>query len=177
MNTLPSTSTGKSMKSNHLKNTSSAEITLPSIDVTVSTSIDTTLNPNLSISKLNDNANIDYGFLTPDEFGIFRDPDGNARAIDGRILQVSREDIADILQVANGPDNLFSQQRGTPDVIQTNLNKHVGVAATEINPYLSCQPKGQASIDGTTQTSIDRITPTSTDKDDQTSIDRRYEFG
>ena len=85
--------------------------------------------------------------------------------------------IADILQVANGPDNLFSQQRGTPDVIQTNPNKHVGVAATEINPYLSCQPKGQASIDGTTQTSIDKITPTSTDKDDQTSIDRRYEFG
>ncbi|KAF3594228.1 hypothetical protein DY000_02022464 [Brassica cretica] len=111
MNTLPSTSTGKSMKSNHLKNTSSAEITLPSIDASVSTSIDTTLNPNLSISKLNDNANIDYGFLTPDEFGIFRDPDGNARAIDGRILQVSREDIADILQVANGPDNLFSQQQ------------------------------------------------------------------
>ncbi|CAG7870668.1 unnamed protein product [Brassica rapa] len=66
MNTLPSTSTEKSMKSNHLKNTSSAEITLPSIDATVSTSIDTTLNPNLSISKLNDNANIDYGFLTPD---------------------------------------------------------------------------------------------------------------
>ncbi|KAG5375281.1 hypothetical protein IGI04_039877 [Brassica rapa subsp. trilocularis] len=153
MNTLSSTSTGKSMKSNHLKNTSSAEIILPSIDASVSTSIDTTLKPNLSISKLNDNANIDYGFLTPDEFGIFRDPDGNACAIDGRILQVSREDIANILQVANGPDNLFSQQ------------------------HLSCQPKGQASIDGTTQTSIDRITPTSTDKDDQTSIDRRYEFG
>ncbi|KAG5388643.1 hypothetical protein IGI04_030184 [Brassica rapa subsp. trilocularis] len=114
----------KSMKSNHLKNTSSTEITLRSIDATVSTSIDTTLNPNLSISKLNDYANIDYGFLTPDEFGIFRDPDGNARAMDGRILQVSREDIADILQVANRPDNLFSQQRGTPDVIQTDPNNH-----------------------------------------------------
>ena len=144
MNTLPSTSTEKSMKSNHLKYKSSAEITLPSIDVTVSTSIDTTLNPNLSISKLNDNANIDYSYLTPDEFGIFRDSDGNARAIDERILQVSREDIADILQVANGPDNLFSQQRGTPDVIQTDPNNHVGVATTEINPDLSHQPKGQA---------------------------------
>ncbi|KAG5375428.1 hypothetical protein IGI04_040024 [Brassica rapa subsp. trilocularis] len=108
MNTLPSTSTERSMKSNHLKNKSPAEITMPSIDVTVSTSIDTTLNPNLSISKLNDYANIDYGFLTPDEFGICRDTDGNTRAMDGRILQVSREDIADILQVANGPDNLFS---------------------------------------------------------------------
>ncbi|WZZ14788.1 hypothetical protein YC2023_107877 [Brassica napus] len=168
MNTLPSTSTGKSMKSNHLKNTSSAEIILPSIDASISTSIDTTLKPNLSISKLNDNANIDYGFLTPDEFGIFRDPDGNARTIDGRILQVSKEDIADILQVANVPDNIFSQQRGTPDVIQTDPNRHVGVAETEINADLSCQPKGQASIN--------RITPTSTDKDDPTSIDRRYEF-
>ena len=177
MNTLPSTSTGKSMKSNHLKNTSSAEITLPSIDVTVSTSIDTTLNPNLSISKMNNHANIDYGFLTPDEFGIFRDPDGNARAMDGRILQVSRVDIADILQVANGPDNLFSQQRGTPDVIQTDPNNHEGVATTEINPDLSRQPKGQASIDGTTETSIDRVTPTSIDRVDPTSIDRRYEFG
>ncbi|KAF2547881.1 hypothetical protein F2Q70_00021672 [Brassica cretica] len=177
MNTLPSTSSGKSMKSNHLKNISSAEITLPSIDATVSTSIDTTLKPNLSISKLNNYANIDYGFLTPGEFGIFRDPDDNARAIDGRILQVTREDIADILQVANGPDNLFSQQRGTPDVIQIDPNNHVGVATTEINPDLSRQPKGQASIDGTTETSIDRVTPTSIDRDDPTSIDRRYEFG
>ncbi|KAG5393267.1 hypothetical protein IGI04_023230 [Brassica rapa subsp. trilocularis] len=185
MNTLPSTSTGKSMKSNYLKNTSSAEITLPSIDGSVSTSIDTTLNPNLFISKLNDNANIDYGFLTPDEFGIFRDPDGNARAIDGRILQVSREDITDILQMANGPDILFSQQRSTPDVVQTDPNNHVGVAATEINPDLSRQPKGQASIDGTTETSIDgttetsidRVTLMSNDRDDSTSIDRCYEFG
>ncbi|KAG5375451.1 hypothetical protein IGI04_040047, partial [Brassica rapa subsp. trilocularis] len=176
MNTLPSTLTGKSMKSNHLKNTSSAEITLLSIDASVSTSIDTTLNPNLSISKLNDNANIDYGFLTPDEFGIFRDPDCNERAMDGRILQMSREDIADILQVANGPDNLFSQQRGTPDVIQTDPNNHVGVTTTEINPDLSRQPKGQASINGTTETSIDRVTPTLIDRDDPTSIDRCYEF-
>ncbi|KAG5384943.1 hypothetical protein IGI04_036413 [Brassica rapa subsp. trilocularis] len=177
MNTLPSTSTEKSMKSKHLKNTSSSEITLPSIDATVSTSIDTTLNPNLSISKLNDNANIDYGFLTPDEFGNFRDPDGNARAMDGRILQVSREDIADILQVANGPDNLFSHQHGTPDVIPTDPNNHVGVAKTEINPDLSRQPKGQASINGTLETSIDRVTPTSIDRDEPTSIDRQYECG
>ncbi|KAF2587563.1 hypothetical protein F2Q70_00037223 [Brassica cretica] len=106
-----------------------------------------------------------------------RDPDGNARAIDGRILQVSREEIADILQVANGPDNLFSQQRGTPDVIQTDLNNHVGVTTTEINPDLSHQPKGQESIDGTTETSINRVTSTSIDRDDPTSIDRQYEFG
>ncbi|KAG5410836.1 hypothetical protein IGI04_007155 [Brassica rapa subsp. trilocularis] len=177
MNTLPSTSTEKSMKSNHLKNTNSAEIALPSIDVTVSTSIDTTLNPNLSNSKKNNYTNIDYGFLTPDEFGIFRDPDGNARAMDGRILQVSREDTADILQVTNGPDNLFSQQRGTLDVILTDHNNHAGVTTTETNPDLSRQPKGQASIDGIIETSIDRITPTSIDMDNQTSIDKRYECG
>ncbi|KAF3517846.1 hypothetical protein DY000_02060179 [Brassica cretica] len=35
-----------------------------------------------------------------------RDPDGHTRAMDGIILQVSREDIANILQLANGPDNL-----------------------------------------------------------------------
>ena len=47
--------------------------------------------------------------MTPNEFGIFRDPDGYAIAIDGRTLHVSREDIADILQTANGADNLFVQ--------------------------------------------------------------------
>ncbi|KAG5384493.1 hypothetical protein IGI04_035963 [Brassica rapa subsp. trilocularis] len=155
MNTLPSTSIEKSMKNNHLKNTSSAEITLPSIDVTVSTSIDTTLKPNLSISKKNNYANIDYGFLTPDEFGIFRDTYGNARAMDGRILQ----------------------QRDTPDAILTDPNSHAGVNTTEINTDLSRQPKGQASIDSITETSIARVTPTSIDMYDPTSIDRCYECG
>ncbi|KAG5397586.1 hypothetical protein IGI04_019400 [Brassica rapa subsp. trilocularis] len=136
---------------------------LTSIDTHIGTSIDIR-----AAAKIQEQENIP---------SPTRNPDGNARAIDGRILQVSKEDIADILQVANGPDNLFSQQCGTPDVIQTDPSKHVGVSATEINPDLSCQPKGQASIDGTTQTSIDRITPPSTDKDDPTSIDRRYEFG
>ena len=126
---------------------------------------------------MNNYANIDYGFLTPDEFGIFRDPDGNARAMDGRILQVSREDIADILQVANGPDNLFSQQRGTQDVILTDPNNHAGVTTTETNPDLSRQPKGQASIDGIMETSIDRVTPMLIDMDNPTSIDIRYECG
>ncbi|KAG5375961.1 hypothetical protein IGI04_040557 [Brassica rapa subsp. trilocularis] len=52
-----------------------------------------------------------------------------------------------------------------------------GVATTEINPDLSRQPKGQASIDGTTETSIDRVTPTSIDMDEPTSINRWYECG
>ncbi|KAF2597570.1 hypothetical protein F2Q68_00011542 [Brassica cretica] len=37
------------------------------------------------------------------------------RAIDGRTLHVSREDIADILQTANGADNLFRHQRNIPE--------------------------------------------------------------
>ncbi|KAF3528607.1 hypothetical protein DY000_02039743 [Brassica cretica] len=42
------------------------------------------------------------------------DPDGYARAIDVHALQVSIEDIADILQMANGADNLFMQQCTVP---------------------------------------------------------------
>ncbi|KAF3577486.1 hypothetical protein DY000_02031622 [Brassica cretica] len=38
------------------------------------------------------------------------DPNGFAKAIDGRTLHISREDIADMLQVANGADNLFMHQ-------------------------------------------------------------------
>ncbi|KAF2573131.1 hypothetical protein F2Q70_00003651 [Brassica cretica] len=40
-------------------------------------------------------------------------PDGYAREIDGHALQVSSEDIADILQMANGAENLFMQQRNS----------------------------------------------------------------
>ncbi|KAF2550048.1 hypothetical protein F2Q68_00034857 [Brassica cretica] len=40
---------------------------------------------------------------------------GCARAIDGRTLHVSREDIADILQTADGADNLFIHQRNIPE--------------------------------------------------------------
>ena len=58
-------------------------------------------------------AKTNNSYLKSDEFGIFRDPDGHARAMDGRILQVSREDIADILQMANGVENLFMQQHNT----------------------------------------------------------------
>jgi len=39
------------------------------------------------------------------------DPDGYARAIDVRILNVSRKDIVDILQTANGAENMFVHQR------------------------------------------------------------------
>ncbi|KAF3528611.1 hypothetical protein DY000_02039747 [Brassica cretica] len=67
--------------------------------------------PSSTVSKT---PNYDNQYLTQNEFGIFRDPDGYARAIDGHALQVYREEIADILQMANGADNLFMQQRTVP---------------------------------------------------------------
>ncbi|KAF3575230.1 hypothetical protein F2Q69_00058979 [Brassica cretica] len=83
----------------------------PSIDDNPPSSIDIRPKPPSTVSK---NPNYDNQYLTPDEFGIFRDLDGYARAIDGHALQVSIEDIADILQMANGADNLFMQQRTVP---------------------------------------------------------------
>ncbi|KAF2576729.1 hypothetical protein F2Q70_00002779 [Brassica cretica] len=40
-----------------------------------------------------------------------QEPNGYAKAIDGRTLTVSREDIAAILRTANGADNLYMHQR------------------------------------------------------------------
>ncbi|KAF3586177.1 hypothetical protein F2Q69_00028849 [Brassica cretica] len=98
-----------------------------------------------------------------------RDPDGHARAMDGRILQVSREDIADILQLANGPDNFFMQQRSIPDNIPAVPDEHPRADTTEIGSHQSCQPVGQTSIDKDALTSFD-MAPSP-------SIDRRYECG
>ncbi|KAF3594005.1 hypothetical protein DY000_02020040 [Brassica cretica] len=64
----------------------------------------------------------------PDEFGIFSDPDGYAKAIDGHALQVSREDIADILQMANGAYNLFMQQHNVPAHQQRVTNEFYDTA-------------------------------------------------
>ena len=76
-----------------------------SIDEHSNASIDTQPLP----SDLHNDNDLDSGYLTPYEFGIFRDPEGNARAMDGRLLQVSKEDITDILAIANGQGNLFTQ--------------------------------------------------------------------
>ncbi|KAF3585816.1 hypothetical protein F2Q69_00029385 [Brassica cretica] len=66
----------------------------PSIDEKPPSSIDLRLKQSSTVSK---NSNYDNQYLTLDEFGIFMDLDAYARAIDGHALQVSREDIADIL--------------------------------------------------------------------------------
>ncbi|KAF2620901.1 hypothetical protein F2Q68_00039071 [Brassica cretica] len=92
----------------------------PSIDINPSTSIDVDHTTSINIcpkpkTTVSEKHKFDNQYLTPDEFGIFRDPDGYAKGIDGRTLHVSREDIADILQTANGADNLFMHQRNIPE--------------------------------------------------------------
>ncbi|KAF2611603.1 hypothetical protein F2Q70_00011995 [Brassica cretica] len=82
------------------------------IDINNTTSIDDHSIPTTTISEKD---KLDNQYLTPDEFGIFRDPNGFAKAIDGRTLNVSREDIAYILQRANGADNLFMHQRSNSE--------------------------------------------------------------
>ena len=83
-----------------------------SIDNINTTSIDNRSIPKTTVSKKD---KLDNQYLTQDEFGIFRDPNGFAKAIDRRTLHVSREDIADILQTANGADNLFMHQRNNSE--------------------------------------------------------------
>ncbi|KAF2620446.1 hypothetical protein F2Q68_00039141 [Brassica cretica] len=157
MNALTNLSEGTSRMSIHSKNPNSADKRLPSIDTLVSTSIDSHSKPKLSLST--------------------KDSDGQARAMDGRILKVSREDIANILQLANGPDNLFMHQHSIPDNILAVPDKYPRANTTEIGSHQSCRPVGQASIDKVAPTSFDRVTPTSLDKAPSPSIDIRYEFG
>ncbi|KAF2557200.1 hypothetical protein F2Q68_00016715 [Brassica cretica] len=176
MNAPTNQSEGTPRKSIRSKNPNSADKRLPSIDTPVSTSIDSHSKPKLSLSTTK-NMSIDYDFLLPDEFGIFRDQDGHARAMDGRILQVSRKDIADILQVANGPDNLFTQQRSILDNNPAVPDEHSRATTTGIGSHQTYKPVSHASIDEVVSKSFDRVTPKSIDKAHSPSIDRRYECG
>ncbi|KAF3536705.1 hypothetical protein F2Q69_00022236 [Brassica cretica] len=90
------------------------------------------------------------------------DPDGYARAIDGRILHVSREDIAYILQTANGADNLFIHQHNIPEHQQKATKKFYDTAG---------------GIDKSFKQRTRHPTQPSIDVDVPTSIDRRPEFG
>ncbi|KAF3538575.1 hypothetical protein F2Q69_00021584 [Brassica cretica] len=149
MNAQTHQSEGTSRRSIRSKNPNSADKRLPSIDTSVSTSIDSHSKPKLSLSTKN--MSIDYDFLLPDEFDTFRDQDGHARAMDGRILQVSRENIADIVQLANGVDNLFTQH----PIQQTNYSRRISIGYNNRN----------------------WVTPMSLDKAPLPSIDRRYKCG
>ena len=64
------------------------------IDINTKPSIDAHHTPNSEV-QVKDNTY--YGYLTPDESGIFRDPEGQARAMDGHILNIFREEIAEIM--------------------------------------------------------------------------------
>nr|VDD43274.1 unnamed protein product [Brassica oleracea] len=101
-------------------------------------------------------------YLTQNEFSIFRDPYGYARAIDGHALQVSIEDIADILQMANGADNLFMQQY-TVLAHQQRVTKEFYDTAGGIDNHFKQKYRHP------TRSSIDVDVPP--------SIDRHPEFG
>ncbi|KAF2534691.1 hypothetical protein F2Q70_00030029 [Brassica cretica] len=50
-----------------------------------------------------------YHHLRPDKFGIYRDPEGQASALDGRFIHISK-DVTEILAKAGESGNLLSQQ-------------------------------------------------------------------
>ncbi|KAF3545761.1 hypothetical protein DY000_02007880 [Brassica cretica] len=82
---------GLAMDDRGALHTSLADNKATSIDSNTNPSIDAPHTPDSEV-QLKDN--LAYGYLTPDEFGIFRDREGQARAMDGRILNISKEDIA-----------------------------------------------------------------------------------
>ena len=125
---------------------------LPSIDINPSTSIDIRSKPITTVSE-RDKFNNEY--LTLYKFGIFRDPDGHARAIDGRIFNVSRKDIADILQTANGAENLFVHQRNIPEYQQKDTKEFYD-AAGGIDKSIGSRNPTRPSIDIASPTSIDK---------------------
>ncbi|KAF3599270.1 hypothetical protein F2Q69_00037155 [Brassica cretica] len=90
------------------------------------------------------------------------DPDGYTRAIDGRTLHVSREDITDILQTTNGADNLFRHQRNIPEHQQKVTKEFYDTAD---------------GIDKSFKQRSHHPTRPSIDVDVPTSVDRQTEYG
>ena len=113
-----------------LLHTSFAHATSTSIDSNIRPSIDAHHTPG---SKWHDKDNTDYSYLTPDDFGIFRDPDGQARAMDGRILHISKEDIAEIIFM-NGSSNFFNPKNRSEDPPSID-----NAAAPSIDGHLECR--------------------------------------
>ncbi|KAF2573498.1 hypothetical protein F2Q70_00002676 [Brassica cretica] len=89
-------------------------------------------------------------------------PSTKAKELDGHTLQVSREDIAYILQMANGAEYLFIQQRNIPENQQRVANEFYDTAGGVDDRF---KPKYQ------------QHTRPSIDIGDPTSINRRPEFG
>ncbi|KAG5411073.1 hypothetical protein IGI04_007392 [Brassica rapa subsp. trilocularis] len=90
------------------------------------------------------------------------DPDGYARAIDGCKLNVSRKDIADILQTANGAENLFVHQCNIPKYQHKDTKEFYDTSG---------------GIDKSFKQRSRHPTRPSIDVDVPTSVDRRPEFG
>ncbi|KAF3538566.1 hypothetical protein F2Q69_00023563 [Brassica cretica] len=123
-----------------------------SIDNNNATSIDNRQIPNTTVRE---KYKLDNQFLTPYEFGIFRDHDGYAKAINGRTLQVSREDIANIFQTANGADNLFMHHPINPE--QEVTKEFYDIAGDIDNSFKhKSRYPSRLSIDVTLPVSVDR---------------------
>ncbi|KAF3601734.1 hypothetical protein F2Q69_00035442 [Brassica cretica] len=89
-----------------------ASATSTSIDSNIKPSIDDHPTTNLEV-QVKDNTN--YGYPTPDEFGIFRDSEGQSRVMDGHILHISNEDIAEIIAM-NGCSNFYIPKNRSDDL-------------------------------------------------------------
>ncbi|KAF2566435.1 hypothetical protein F2Q68_00024740 [Brassica cretica] len=109
----------------------------PSIDINPSTSIDISHTTSIDIH-------------------------GHAKAIDGRTLHVSREDIADILQTANEADNLFMRQH--------TITEHQQKVAKEFYDTAG-------GMDKSFKQRSQHPTQPSIDVDVSNLVDRRPEFG
>ncbi|KAF2578441.1 hypothetical protein F2Q68_00004258 [Brassica cretica] len=128
----------------------------PSIDNIYSASVDTHPHPAKRSSSSIDtrpgtSIDIKAATLEQEKWNIpipNRDKDGYARAMDGRILQVSREDIADILQLANGADNLFMQQRNIPDNNPAVPDEHPRATTTGIGSHQTDESGHGRSVAG-----------------------------
>ena len=75
-----------------------------------------------SDARAEDAAN--FGYLRGVEFGIFRDSKGQARALDGRVVHVSR-DVA--YTIVKARENLFSPQAETEDHPSINGNNRPSI--------------------------------------------------
>ncbi|KAF3568993.1 hypothetical protein DY000_02016072 [Brassica cretica] len=118
----------------------------PSNDTKVPPSIDIRSQPP---STVREKAKLDNNYQTRDEFGIFRDPESYARAIDGHALQVSREDITDILHAT-------AQHSRAPAESCKQILQH-SWSLKEISSELTIKGRyAEEAIDRCTPSAIDR---------------------
>ncbi|KAF3544623.1 hypothetical protein DY000_02007876 [Brassica cretica] len=80
---------------------------------------DSNTKPSIDVHHTPDSAvqvkvNKDNGYLTLDEFDIFKDPEGQARSMDGCILNISREEISEIIAM-NGSKNFLDMHNKAED--------------------------------------------------------------